>query len=102
MVVDVRTINFTSTPTLLDYARTRLDLALDRFAPRIQHARVCLSNGNSSHAGKDMACVMRIDLGRDGHVVVEQHDSDIYAAIDRAAGRTKRTVRRKINRRRLH
>lgn len=98
MTVDVQAINFGSSQPLFEHARRRLDASLDRFAQRIRRVSVKLEDENGPKGGQDMRCQIEVELDRHGRVIIEQHDSDPYVAVDRAADRAKRTVRRAIGR----
>ncbi len=89
---------FTLTGAMRAHVHRRLGFALGRFSDRIQRVRVVLGDENGPKGGLDKTCRVRVDLRGLGEVIVEQADSDVYAAIDRAADRVGRTVARQIDR----
>jgi len=89
-------MNFGSSDALFDHAHRRMSMCLDRFARRIKRVSVVLRDENGPKGGPDKRCQVRVELNNHRSVIVEQSDADVYAAIDRAADRVKRTVRRRI------
>ncbi len=100
MQVDVRAVNFQMSESLGDHAEKRLVSALNRFAPRIGWVNLRLTDDHGPRHGAMMHCSVEAAIPGHGSVVVEQHAPDLFEAIDLAAARMKRTVRRCINRRR--
>ena len=89
---------FTLTGAIRAHVRRRLGFALGRFSDRIQVVRVMLGDENGPKGGLDKTCRVRVDVRGQGEVIVEQVDSNAYAAIDRAADRVGRTVARQLDR----
>ncbi|WP_428386591.1 HPF/RaiA family ribosome-associated protein [Mucisphaera sp.] len=102
MNVDVHALNIDRSETLVQHARDRISAALERFSRRVSRVRVRLSDKNGPRGGSDMHCQMQVDVMGCGLVIVEQTDTDVYQAVDQAAERMKRTVRRAINKKRDH
>lgn len=100
MIIHMRGVNLDLTPSLKEHVERAVQHALDRFEQRVSFVEVSLSDVNGPRKGPDMRCQMLVSLRHAPRVVVEHHDRDLYVAVDRAAGRVKRTVRRKINRQR--
>ena len=100
MTVDVQSVNFGSSQALFAHAERRIQSSLERFSRRIRRVSIRLWDENGPKGGRDMRCRVHVSLGPYGEVFIEQHDADMYAAIDRAADRVKRTVRRTLNKRR--
>lgn len=98
MRLDVLSGNLPNSAAIDEHAERRMMFALDRFASRVQLVRVRLGDLNGPRGGVDKRCAIECDLGRLGSVVVEEVDSDLYTAIDRAASRAKVAVRRKLDR----
>ncbi|MBX2850905.1 MAG: HPF/RaiA family ribosome-associated protein [Phycisphaeraceae bacterium] len=82
------------------HARERLGAALSHFQSRIERVDVLLEDLHGMKHGVERRCTVRVTLTGTSDVLVQHVDRDIYHAIDEAARRTKRTVRRRINRRR--
>lgn len=100
MVIHVRGAKLDVTPSLQRHVERAVHHALDRFENRVEFAEITLSDVNGPRKGEDMQCQLVVSLRHAPKVIVEHRDRDLYVAIDRAAGRVKRAVRRSINRRR--
>ena|SRR5690348_15019474 len=76
------------------YVERRLRFALSRFGQRVGQITVRIRpegpSGNS--------CRIRAEVVPFGQVVVEQNDSDLFMAIDRAAGKMGRQFSRELDR----
>lgn len=81
-----------------DHAIRRLQFALGRFGERIQKVRVRLSDVNGTRGGIDKACRIDVQGERSLSVLVDDVDSDIRVAIDRAADRAGRSIARALER----
>lgn len=100
MNLDVRAVNFQISDSVDDHAQRRLHAALDRFEPRLDWVNLRLTDDHGKRHGQTMHCCIEAALRGGGSVMIEQDAEDLFTAIDKAAGRMKRTVRRSINRRR--
>ena len=100
MRFDVRCLHLDNSEHVDRHARERLSAALSNFQPRIERVDVLLEDLHGVKHGVERCCTLRITLIGAGDVLIQHVDPDIYHAIDEAARRAKRTVRRRINRRR--
>ena len=100
MNVDVRAVNFQMSETLGTHAERRLHSALDRYEHRLGSIHLRLTDDHGKRHGTTMHCCVEAAIRGAGTIVVEQDAPDMFEAIDLAAGRLKRTVRRCLNRRR--
>lgn len=100
MKIDVRAVNFQMSESLDDHAQRRIQAALDRFEPRIGWVHLRLRDDHGTRHGTTIHCCIEAAIQGRGNVVVEQEAPNLWAAIDQAAGRMKRTVRRCINKER--
>jgi len=82
------------------HVERRLSFALARFGRRVRAVSVGLADLNGPRGGIDKRCSMQARLDPRGTVRVEDTDSDLPAAIDRAATRLARAVTRALERRR--
>lgn len=82
------------------HAREKIDSALGKFARRIDRVDVLIEDLHGTKHGVERRCVFQVKLIGAADALVQHVDADVYHAIDEAARRTKRTVRRRINRRR--
>ena len=99
MIIDVRGAKLDITPSLQRHVERAVRNALDRFENRVEFVEITLSDVKGNHhKGDAMQCQLVIALRHAPKVIVEQCDRDLYVAVDQAAGRAKRAVRRSINR----
>jgi ribosomal subunit interface protein len=76
------------------YVERRLRFALSRFGGRVGQVTVRVSaDGRASSR-----CRIEAELLPFGYVAVEERDSDLFSAIDRATGRIGRLFSRKLER----
>lgn len=78
----------------------RFDFALSRFAPRLRDIRVRLTDLNAERGGIDKQCSVEATLAPRGSIVVEVRDSEVGAAVSRAADRLARRLTDEFERRR--
>ena len=81
------------------FAERRILFALSRFAQRINHVSVVISDINGPRGGVDQSCRTTVKMGRLGAITVTTTDDNIRAAVARAADRVGRAVARTIERR---
>ena len=81
---------------LREFVERRLNFAVGRFGSRVRSVSVRLSDVNGPRGGVDQHCGIRVNLGIDGLVLVEEQQCDIRAAIGRAAERAGRTLARRL------
>jgi len=100
MNIDVRATNFGLEDGVRDYIERRMMMSLDRFEGRVERVEVTLTNLHGRNHMRELQCRVLAAVHHARNVVVAQTDQDMIAAVDIAASRVKRTVRRQINRRR--
>ncbi len=100
MKIHVRAVNFQMSESVDEHAQHRLLAALDRFESRIASVMLRLTDDHGPRHGTTIHCAIEAILKNGDSVMVEQDAADYFVAIDKAAGRMKRTVRRCINRKR--
>ncbi|HEY9051959.1 MAG TPA: HPF/RaiA family ribosome-associated protein [Gammaproteobacteria bacterium] len=100
MLIEIQARNFPLTNALRGHIQRRLDFALSTRYEHIQRILVRLSDINGPRGGSDKCCHIQIILPRLADVVIEDTESDLYDAINRAADRASRTVARKLARER--
>jgi len=94
----IKASNFSLTDTLHFYAERRLRFALTSCDAYIQRIVMRLSDINGPRGGVDKCCRVQVILDGLPDVVVNDIEADLYIAIDRAANRAGRTVRRRLTR----
>lgn len=100
MRFDVRCLHLDNSEHVDRHARERLEAALSNFQSRVERVDVLLEDLHGVKHGVERCCTVRVSLTGAGDVHLRHVHADIYSAIDEAARRVKRTVRRRINRRR--
>jgi len=98
MQIDIQSRNFSLTNAMRSHAERRLRFALTCCDDHIQRVVMRLSDINGPRGGADKRCHLQVVLAGLPNVVVEDIETDLYVAIDRATDRAGRTVVRKIDR----
>lgn len=98
MRIDIQARGFALSPALREHAERRLRFALGAAVARVTTLAVRLTDENGPRSGIDKRCTVRALLPGASPVVIEEVDSDLYVAIDRAADRVGRTVLRRLAR----
>lgn len=99
--LDVRGHALPLTAALREYATDHVAAKLAKHARAIQSVVIRVSDLNGTKGGEDKQCEVEVYLRRvPSPVVVAVTDHDLRAAMDGAADRAQRTVRRTIERKR--
>jgi ribosomal subunit interface protein len=98
MEIDIQASNLSLTRDLREHIKRRLGFALSNRYERIRRILVRLSDINGPRGGNDKRCLIQVVLPRQADVVIEDTESSLYAAIDRAAERVSQTVKRRLAR----
>jgi ribosome-associated translation inhibitor RaiA len=101
MQIDIQARNFLLTDALRNHTKRRLGCALSARDDHIQRVIVRLSDINGPRGGADKCCHIQVAIPHLPDVVIEDTEANLYAAIDRAAGRAGRTVGRRLMRKRI-
>lgn len=96
MQIAIQSRGFSLTDALYNHVQNRLGFTLSRGASRVRRVEVRLSDINGPRGGVDKRCLIEVRLDGLPVVVVQDVQSDMYTAIDRAAGRVARTVMRRL------
>jgi ribosome-associated translation inhibitor RaiA len=97
--IDTRAIDFPLTDAILRHVESRVESALGPVARWVMAVTARLEDVNASRGGIDKRCRLVASLRRRGVVVAEATDTDLYAAVDEAAGRIRRSALRALARR---
>jgi len=100
MQMDIKSQGFSLTDGLRDYVMKRLAYGLNHGDGSITRVTVRLSDINGPRGGDDKRCFIELRLKAAPAVVIEDTESDLYVAIDRAAERAGRTLARRLARQR--
>ena len=98
MQIDIHSTGFSLADTFVDYYRQQLSLALAYCSGHVRQVVVRLSEIDAFHGCAQKRCHIQVMLAGIPDVVIEDTQTDLYAAIDRAVARAKRTVVRNVDR----
>ncbi len=98
MQIELRIRNTDLTNVLRSYAERRLRFALSRFGDRVGQVVVIVSEMESADDGIATTCHISADIRPFGQVAARETAPDLYAAIDRAAGRLGRLFTSRLGR----
>jgi ribosomal subunit interface protein len=99
MQIEIESPDFPLTDAMRAFLERRLRYDLTRCDDRIGAVQVHLSDVNGRRGGVDKRCLVRVRLRGDNDVVVEDTETDLYFAMNRAVARAGRTVARRVTRR---
>lgn len=100
MQLDIQALDFTLTHAMRNHIERRVGFALSSRYHNIDRILVRLSDVNGPRGGTDKRCHIQVVLPRIGDVVIEDTESNLYIAVDRATDRASRTVARRLARQR--
>lgn len=98
MKIQINARRFTLTKALNRYIKRRLKFALGSQVEHVTRVDVTLSDINGPKGGEDKRCQMLLKIKGQGDVVIEDTQSHLYTAIDRAANRASLTANKRITR----
>jgi len=96
MQTDIQARGFPLSDALKNHVHSRLGFTSLFASRRVRRVHVRLSDLNGPRGGIDKRCLVKVRLEGLPFVVVEDVQSDMYSAIDRAIGRAARTVKRRL------
>jgi ribosomal subunit interface protein len=102
MQLDIQTNGFSLTEGLKSYTTRRMQFALSRNDSQITRASVWLAAINGPRGGIDKRCQIALKLVGNHSIVIEDTETDLYIAIDRASERCMRSLARSLERAREH
>jgi putative sigma-54 modulation protein len=98
MKVQVKARHFSLTNELKQYVKKRLKFALDTRYQQVKRVEVMLSDINGPKGGEDKRCQILLKIDGQTDVVVDDVQSHLYSAIDRAVSRASRSVAKRVTR----
>lgn len=98
MRIDIQASGFKLTDGLREHTERRLQFALSWAVYDVRKVVVRLSDINGPRGGNDKRCYIQVPLPHKPDVVIEDTESDLYVAIDRAVDRAERSVARRLER----
>ncbi|MFA6040648.1 MAG: HPF/RaiA family ribosome-associated protein [Methylophilus sp.] len=96
MQTDIKTQGFTLTESIRQYTERRLQYGVSFANDNIQRVTVNLSDINGPRGGEDKRCQILITMPHMPSVVIEDTESNLYVAIDRAVERASRALTRQL------
>jgi putative sigma-54 modulation protein len=96
MQIQIQARDFPLTEALIDYVERSINFALSSRFGQLKRIEVRLSDINGPRGGKDKRCQILIGLPRLRNIVIEDTQTDLYVAIDRAVERAGRTLNRRL------
>ena len=96
MRITIQAAGFALSTALNAYTEKRLQTALGWAGKHMRDLHVSLSDINGPRGGPDKRCRILVQIVGGKGVVVEDTDTDLYRAIDRAAERVDRAVVRRL------
>jgi len=102
MHIDIQARGFELTDGLREHTMRRLSFATDWARDEVRRVTVRLSDINGPRGGEDKRCLIQIPLAGRTDIVIDELDSDLYVAIDKAIGRIERVLAKQIERAREH
>ena len=98
MQFDIQVRDLPLTRALQNHVERRLNFALSSRYDHIKRILVRLSDINGPRGGNEKCCQLYVLLPGQADVVIADTQSNLYAAIDRAADRASSAVSRKLAR----
>lgn len=98
MRMTIQASGFDMTRALHAYTEQRLATALGWARDHLRKLAVSLSDINGPRGGVDKRCKIQLQLAGGREIIIDDVEADLYAAIDRAAGRADRAVVRQVGR----
>ena len=102
MIIDIQARNVSLTEALRSYVVKRINSSLTGNNDYIQRIVVRLSDVNGPKGGIDKRCHIQVVIPHQPDVVIDDVESNLYAAVDIAANRAGRTVSRHVAKYRRH
>lgn len=102
MRIEIHAGKFSLTDKLRKHIERRIQFALSWAHQNLNQVTLRFNDINGPKGGADKSCRIKIPIAVGKHVVIEEVQSDLYIAIDRAIERAARTLRRQLARKREH
>ncbi len=98
MKIDIQTQNFSLTPAIKKHIKQHCGTMIHHFSNHIINVHVHLSATNASKRGRDIRCLVHIELHRLPTIIIENTENDLYDVINKASHRAQRAVRKALER----
>ena len=94
MLIDTRAMGFALTDAILRHVEARVESALGPFSRWVRKATVRLEDVNADRGGVDKRCRIVVAIRGQRMEFAEAMNADLYTAVDEAASRIRRSVKR--------
>lgn len=98
MQIEIHTQDVLLTEGLRDQVERRFQFAMNRFRDHVLCITVRLSSLNGPRGSEDKHCRVQLQLRDLPEIVIKDTEANLYVAVDRAAGRSGRTLGRNLQR----
>ena len=98
MKLELRAKGIQVTEKLRAHIDQRLRSALGRFGDRVRRVSVSLKDINGPKGGEDIRCEIRAQIANSGSLVIQETNTNSFAAVARASARARQTLARQIGR----
>lgn len=98
MQIQLQARDFPLTEALVDYVERSIQFELSSRYEQIRRIAVRLSDVAGARGRVAKRCQIQVSLPRLRDIVVDEHERDLYIAIERAIQRAGRTVNRRLKR----
>jgi putative sigma-54 modulation protein len=95
MKLILSTHNVTLTKAIEDHVLSKLD-KLEHLEPRVVHSRVTIEHDHTRVPERQFSCSIRLAV-RGPDLFAEDHESDLYAAIDIVSKKIEQQIRKRHN-----
>jgi ribosomal subunit interface protein len=97
MLINIQSRQFSLSPALSDYVKSKVRVMLGRFETKISKIDVSMFDINGPRGGEDKCCKLIIRVNGNSPVVVEETAEDLYDAINTCVRRARRAVKRQVS-----
>lgn len=97
MQVDIRGVNLDLTQPIRDHVKGKLESSLKRFLRLVQDIVVRLEDDNGPRRGADKLVKLHAHIVPTEHLIIEERDKNLYAAVDKAFDRLKVVLGKRAN-----
>jgi ribosome-associated translation inhibitor RaiA len=98
MLIDTRAMGFSLTDAIRGHVESRVEAALAPVAGWVLNVTARVDDVNADRGGVDKRCGLVASLRGHGVAVAEALNADLYAAVDEAASRLRRSAVRAVTR----
>jgi putative sigma-54 modulation protein len=98
MNIDIKALGFSLTEGLRAHVADRINISLGRFSARLNRVVIRLSDVNGPRGGIDKRCQLQLLIDGNQTVVVQDHEADLYLAVNRATDRAAHSLARLLRR----